>query len=276
MKIKHFIFCVVTICALSLTVLVARANDGGIAWGGSPKLLSSHPSVAMRSEVITMNVGKENVTVDCRFVFKNYGRATTVRMGFPDEGSGDMDVDQEADTSNSNWKTTKPRSMFTSFKSWVNGVPTKTEFVRSDTFSQNWHAKTVYFPSSSTRLVRDLYTVPIGGQVARYGYYNQAFYTLHTGASWRGAIGRSEIVVNFPNLKDAILKPVRLQKLDDSGVKVLESKLRADKGKATVVYVAPVAPTAKGRTLRFVRTNWNPTKRDDILLFFGYQKAMPQ
>lgn len=258
--------CAVAVCALSLTQ-VARANDGGIAWGGSPKLLSNHPSIAMQSEVITMTVGKENVTVDCRFVFKNSGRATTVRMGFPDEGAGDMDRDEDADTSNSAWKKTRPQSAFTSFKSWVNGVPIKTELIRSDNPSQNWHAKTVYFPATSTRTVRDLYTVPLGGQIARYGYYQQAFYTLHTGASWRGSIGRSEIVVRF--LRGyATLTPMRLQKDDPEQVE----KLLRGKTSHYIVYRAPSVAQAKELTLRFVRTNWNPTKDDDIQLFFGYKR----
>jgi hypothetical protein len=73
-----------------LSPLVARANDGGIAWGGNPRLLQSHPSVTMQSEEINITVRNETVTADCRFVFRNDGKATKVRMGFPAEGAGDM------------------------------------------------------------------------------------------------------------------------------------------------------------------------------------------
>ena len=242
----------------------ARANDGSIAWGGSPQLLSSHPSVAMQSEVIVMNIGKENVTVDCRFVFKNYGKATAVRMGFPDAGSGDT---PHQDAFDNDVSAKRAHTAFTSFKSWVDGKAVKTQLIRADESQKSWHAKTVYFPALSTRIVRDLYTVPVGGQFSRNRIYSQTSYTLHTGASWRGAIGRSEVIVNFINtggadiLRPLTLKAAKAQYVDD----VDWSKLP----RGTILYRGPVAPTTKGRTLRFVRTNWNPRESDDIWLAFN-------
>ncbi|HVF85853.1 MAG TPA: DUF4424 family protein [Abditibacteriaceae bacterium] len=255
-----------TAALLSLCAIPSRANDGGIAWGGSPRLLSSHPSVAMQSEIITMNVGKENVSVDCRFVFKNYGRATTVRMGFPDEGRGDTPHQTEFETRTPGKKAV---TAFTSFKSWVNGVPVKTQLIRSNESQLSWHAKSVFFPESSTRIVRDLYTVPVGGQIGLHGYYHQTSYTLHTGASWRGAIRRSEIIVNFINTGGANqLNPVSIRSLkaENDNVEFVDwSKLP----RGTIIYKGNLKPTAKGRTLRFVRTNWNPTEQDDIFLAFN-------
>src|SRR4028118_808793 len=78
----------------SALALGALANDAGISFGGSPRLLKGHPSVAMASEVIVMTIDEEKVTVDCNFVFKNNGKATQVRMGFPDEGQGEDDPDE--------------------------------------------------------------------------------------------------------------------------------------------------------------------------------------
>lgn len=265
MKMKKLAVFAVVLSAL--TTNSARANDGGIAWGGSPKLLSNHPSVAMQSEVITMNVGKDNVTVDCRFVFKNYGRATTVRMGFPDEGSGD--TPHEAD-----YQMMAPNKVatgFTSFKSWVDGVRVKTQLIHSNQSQMSWHAKSVYFPRSSTRIVRDLYTVPIGSQIGLRNIYKQTSYTLHTGASWRGAIGRSTIIVNFINTGGANrLKPVSIRSLkaENDNIEFVDWK-KLPRG--TVIYKGNIKPTAKGRTLRFVRTNWNPTENDDIFLAFNPQ-----
>lgn len=266
-KKQLFAICAVAVCTLSLTN-VARANDGGIAWGGSPKLLSNHPTIAMQSEIITMNVGQESVTVDCRFVFKNYGRATTVRMGFPDEGSGD--TPHQADYVEGG-KNDKPLTAFTSFKSWVDGVRVKTQLIGSGDPSLSWHAKSVYFPRSSTRIVRDLYTVPIGSQIGLHNIYKQTSYTLHTGASWRGAIGRSTIIVNFINTGGASqLKPISIRsfKAENDNIEFVDWKKLS---RGTVVYKGNIAPTAKGRTLRFVRTNWNPTENDDIFLAFNPQ-----
>ncbi len=55
------------------TPLSALANDGGISMGGTPRLLSGHPSVEMQSEVINMKVGDKQVEVECNFVFVNTG-----------------------------------------------------------------------------------------------------------------------------------------------------------------------------------------------------------
>lgn len=267
MKKQLLAICAVAVCALSLSN-VARANDGGIAWGGSPKLLSNHPTIAMQSEVITMNVGKENVTVDCRFVFKNYGRATTVRMGFPDEGSGDTPHEAAYEEGG---KNDKPLAAFTTFKSWVDGVRVKTQLIGSGDPALSWHAKSVYFPAFSTRIVRDLYTVPVGGQIGGRYYYHQTSYTLHTGASWRGAIRRSEIIVNFINTGGANrLKPVSIRSLkaENDNIAFVDWK-KLPRG--TVIYKGNIKPTAKRRTLRFVRTNWNPTENDDIFLAFNPQ-----
>lgn len=263
MKTKPFALLAFAFCIFAPQT--ARANDGGIAWGGSPKLLSAHPTVAMQSEVIVMNVGAQNVSVDCRFVFKNYGRATTVRMGFPDEGSGDTPHEIGYQIENPK----KVATAFTSFKSWVDGKRVKTQLIRSDEPDKSWHAKSVYFPASSTRIVRDLYTVPVGGQIGTNGYYSQTSYTLHTGASWRGTIGRSTIIVNFINTGGADnLKPVSIRdlKVENDNIEFVDwSKLP----RGTVIYKGNTRPTAKGRTLRFVRTNWNPTENDDIFLAFN-------
>ena len=78
----------------------ASANDGGIHMGGSPGLLHGHPTVTMTGEVIKMTVDDAKVTVDCRFVFTNNGPACTVRMGFPDQGVGADDPDEEVEISN--------------------------------------------------------------------------------------------------------------------------------------------------------------------------------
>jgi hypothetical protein len=72
------------------------ANDGGIAFGGSPGLLNGHPSVSMSSELIRIEVSKLELKADCTFVFVNHGPACEVRMGFPDQGLGALDPDEES------------------------------------------------------------------------------------------------------------------------------------------------------------------------------------
>lgn len=265
-----------TLAALSLSAQ-ARANDGGIAWGGSPSLLKSHPSVSMQSELVQITIGEDNVLVDCRFVFQNHGPATSVRMGFPDEGSGDDNADEDG----SQGRQGKPMSNFKWFKSWVDGAPAKTELVLGPDPGQSWHAKTVSFAPNAKRVVRDQYSVPVGSQIARDGVYWQAAYTLRTGSSWKGPIGRSEIVVRFSRpLQAARVRAIPLSKVPfepekDSKGHVYESAdylfARAMKPGVVVVSSGPGLPRVSGKTLRWVKTNWRPAKQDDIHLMFGFQ-----
>jgi hypothetical protein len=250
-----------------LLAATARANDGGIAFGGSPGLLKGHPSVSMASEVVRMAIGEEKATVDCRFVFRNDGPACSVRMGFPDRGEGAMDPDEE----NENPMRTPPKSTFLSFKSWVDSAPVKTELIRADKPGRFWHAKTVEFPANGQRAVRDLYTLPVGAQITVHNSnLAQMYYILHTGASWHGPIGRSEVLVTFNRRRMAApLHPVRLSSVPKHDPYDW-SPSHWQPG--TVVYQGPAAPAVSGKTLRFVRTNWRPAEGDDVQVYFDNRR----
>lgn len=252
---------------LLLLGTVAMANDGGISLGGSPGLVNGHPSVRMEKEVIRMTVGEQSVTVDCRFTFTNHGPATTVRMGFPDYGLGANDPYEERNTE---WDKTKPVSVYTSFRSWVDGKRAPTELVRSKVENQAWQAKMVTFDQGQTREVRDLYTMPLGGGVFdSAGSISEAGYVLHTGASWHGSIGSTLVVVTF-NRKDmpGPLRAIYGKSVED----IMSGKVGSPASKNEVICAGPGNPTASGKTLTFKRTNWIPTESDDIYLFFNYRR----
>lgn len=250
-------------------VSAASANDGGISFGGSPGLLKGHPTVLMRSEVIRMTVGEEVVTVDCRFVFENSGPACTVRMGFPDEGRGADDPDEDEPHN-------PPTGTFTSFRSYVDGHPVATQLIRAAARSRYWHAKTVVFPAHSRHVVRDVYTVTVGAQITPVNSNaHQTSYILHTGASWHGPIGRTEVIVKFDRKR--MTGPLAPQR-------VTAGQLRKSRGSPVwgrdwskqrnrVYYQGPSRPEVDGTTLRFLRSNWRPASKDDIYLVFDNQKA---
>ena len=244
---------------------VAHANDGGIAFGGSPKLLSGHPTVRMESELIQMNVGEKTVVVDCKFIFVNNGPACKVRMGFPDQGVGASDPDEE---NARDWKKSPPVTTFTSFQSWVNGGEVPTKLIRANEPGKFWHTKTVTFPANSRTVIRDLYHVPVGGGFV--GSINgdaipgdETSYIVHTGSSWKGTIGRTEIVVKF-NRKgmSGPLIPVKG-----------EPKVKFDKEPYVVYYTGISEPVVDGTTFRFIRKNWRPNEKDDLYLAFAKSKA---
>lgn len=244
-----------------VAVGVAQANDTELAYGGSPRMLKGHSTVSMRSEVVRMWIGKSSVKVDCRFVFKNTGPACTVRMGFPDEGGEFL---------NENGKLS---SVFTSFRSYVDGQPLTTELVKGADGNTIWHAKMVSFRRGATRIVRDVYTAPLGGSVALEPV-TMAEYILHTGSSWRGPIGRSTIIVAFsPGAITTPLHPVWVRDvgLDETGddyTRAAQIMRRELKRPGTILYQGPSRPLVRGRTLRWRRTNWRPTEKDDIELQF--------
>lgn len=218
----------------------------------------------MRSEIVRMSVGRERVRVTCDFWFHNSGRACKVRMGFPDRGEGDSDPGRSDPKS-------APKGTFLSYASFVDGKSVPTQIVRSSDSSQVWHTKTVSFGAGTTRRVRDVYTLDTGGMGTGGGAYLQTYYILHTGASWRGPIGRAEIWVTFA--PDAVTAPVRLVALHRLPGKSLEHYVWGKQGRGTVVWDGPSRPTVRGRTLRFERANWEPTEKDDVFLAFGYRTS---
>jgi hypothetical protein len=184
------------LAALFCAVVPARANDASLDLSGSPRLMAGHPSVRMQSERIFLRVEKNRVQADCRFTFVNTGPACVVRMGFPDDS-----YERRASAS-----TDAPfKSGFTSFQSYVDGraVPTRTESAADSPTAGGdntlWRVKMVAFGArgkrNSVRRVREVYTVPIGSELTFLS--SLAGYTLHTGSSWKGPIGKSEVEVLF-------------------------------------------------------------------------------
>lgn len=253
--------------ALAASTGVVRADDGGISFGGSPKLLKGHASVAMKDEVVTMDIHDELIKVDCKFTFHNAGDASTVRVGFPDEGQGAEEPYQGDDhrPTGKNLKAT-----FLSYESWVDGKKVPTELVPTNDRTLYWHAKTVNFKAKSDCLIRDLYTLPPGGQVTNEnGLYKQTSYVLHTGASWHGPIGRAEIIVNFD---PKVLKgPIQLKALSSLPGKSVYNLKWSTMPPGTVIYDGPCEPKVEGNTLRFACTNLRPAKKDDVRLYYGYR-----
>lgn len=250
---------------------VAQANDASLDLSGTPRLMAGHPSVTMQSEVISLVVGRESVVADCRLVFVNTGSACTVRMGFPDDSwERDSSTPEDAPF----------KSSFTSFQSYVDGkvVPTRVESgPQANGLNTIWRVKSVAFgtrgKSRSTRRVREKYTVPIGGEMTFLS--KLAGYTLHTGASWKGPIGRSEITARFDRpLKRGQMRAISMAALNTGGRDVTEGDTMGRIGEAlrrtgTVVYEGPGrAQVLAGHRLRWVRTKWRPTRKDDIVLYF--------
>lgn len=184
--------------ALLLGTLPALANDMSIVGvGGSlHPLHGQHPQVRMVREKINIEVGKNNYQVRVNFVFRNQGKATTVRMGFPESGGGgDMPA-----------KTEKDKSTFLTFSSNVDGkkVPVKRVLLKSseEDFDAVW-VKTVKFAAGQMRQVQVDYTAPIGGS-SGLGYGQLVAYDF-TGGNWAGDVESSILDIHFKQPGDYIM-----------------------------------------------------------------------
>ena len=78
---RHF-FWVIGLCAA--LGLPAGANDSALLLsGGLAAPMEEHPSIHMVSAEITVDLYNGHSRVQCDYLFRNEGPATTVTMGFP-------------------------------------------------------------------------------------------------------------------------------------------------------------------------------------------------
>lgn len=249
---------------LGFTVVagMAAANDGWVGNGGSPKLMAPHPTVRMLREKVRIHVAKDKITVEAEFWFRNGGPTTSTNVGFPDESS---DPDGQPVLKN--------------FRSWIDGKPVKTAF-RSSENDGDWHVKRVTFPKGKIVHIRDRYVTNIG--VGRLGFKetfaNYVSYVVHTGSSWKGTIGETDLKVTIdPSLPrprrlmpdktyDAILK-------DPNPTKRIPAFIRRHRN--TVFYRGIGTPKRNGRELIFNRKDWRPTEEDDLFLTLNPRRDLP-
>lgn len=257
---------IATVSALLIPAGSVRADDGGISFGGSPHLLSGHPSVSMQSEDVSLDIKKDIIKVECKFVFRNSGPACKVRMGFPDEGLGAEEPYQGEPVP----KGPGLKASFLTYDSFVDGKKVPTRLVPTRERSLYFHTKTVSFKPHSTCTISDIYTLKPGAQVtSENGLYQQTYYVLHTGASWKGNIGKARITATFaPDVDPSPLKLQALAALPDHDLQHLKwSALPA----GTVVYEGLSKPVLQGRTLTFEKDNFKPGKKDDIHLYYAFK-----
>lgn len=225
---------------------------------GSPYLLKGKTTVALQTEIIRITIGEKTVKADCTYTFKNNGAASIIKMGVPD---ADMGTGQQGASS----------SVFESFTSYVDGRKTGAKFLRVRGGKNSWQVTTIPFRKNQRRVVRNVFTLPNGVFVTDDGAVNEVSYLLNTGASWRGNIGQSNITITFSRTMGARqLTPVALS----SVAKDLRQLYKVDwprHSEGHVIYQGPTKPIVKGKTLRFTRSNWNPSQKDNVMVWFGFR-----
>lgn len=211
----------------------AHAGEAALSFENPPTVLKAHSSVRLIQERVLLTVHADFVDVESEFSFKNDGAAAYVRMGFP----------LEADES----------PVF--FSSYVDGdaVETTSETIGAGTY----RVKMVQFAKGAVRRVRDVYRLPLAPGTD--GLFHVGF-IMHTAASWKGPIGRAELIVRFdnPRVKPPI-KPLAAAPKDPTQA-----------NPSQVFCTSFTHPTVSGSELHFVRSNFEPTAKEDLRLTFGY------
>lgn len=181
---KAFRLCVsVTLATLSV---LGWCNDSAVVGvSGVIKPMESHPSIVLRSHVVKIKLAPTHADVDCTFVLHNTGKATSVLIGFPESGGGAIEV---------------PTTGFQYFRSYVDGkrvqVRVQEPKLRDMGYSR-WYLKRVHFGTGQTRVIRNVYRALLGAISNGEEFFH---YILVTGASWKGKIGRSDIIVDLSAL----------------------------------------------------------------------------
>lgn len=163
--------------------------------GGMVSPMTSHPSVRMVSEVVSIRLTGDQAKVHCVFVFRNEGKRCTVKMGFPEEskagGEGGL---QKLDGFRSSVDGKPVRCIYKSGKQ-------KHEARSSDINRNSWYVKDVPFGSGQTRTVVDEYSTGLSSESNSMQTWWEIplnfTYILCTGRNWKGPIGKATIAVDI-------------------------------------------------------------------------------
>ncbi|BCM91760.1 hypothetical protein IAD21_03635 [Abditibacteriota bacterium] len=191
----------------------ANANDASSSGiGGRWHMLKGeHKQVQMVREYVRIVPWKSwryefQTTAD--FVFRNYGPATTVEMGFPESQGG---VDAEGPEAFAYFRT---QSTFSRFRSWVDGRPVAVQrrvIGGADESCKALWVKTVRFKRNQTRHVRVQYVSECGGGASDGELWVEYQFT---GGNWRGEVEQSVLDVKLPG--GAYILPIRSDEIPPS------------------------------------------------------------
>lgn len=171
-------------CLLLLGLsITALANDSRVTGesGRVRRVSDEKTTVRMVREAVRMDLYAAYYDVAAEFVFHNDGPATTVRMGFPERGAGDVGHDEKG---------------FQRFATWVDGRPVTAtrQLTPQDEEAPGYDAfwvKDVPFAAGQTRTVRVEYRAVPGDdtELTRWATYG------FTGGNWAGTVAESTLLV---------------------------------------------------------------------------------
>lgn len=174
---------VLALVLLSVFYVDARSDDAAIDnVGGCIRAMEEHPTIRLVAEHVHARIFHDSVLVECVFFLRNEGPKTSVKMGFPDKGSGH----------------TENSEPFEYFRSYVDAVSVVTECIGPemmvDSDYRYWWVKEVPFEEGQTRVIRDVYKGKVGDTSIGQKWF---MYYVITGRSWKGPIESISVVFTF-------------------------------------------------------------------------------
>ena len=171
---------------IGLWLSALKADDAPVMGiGGTIRPMQEHPTIEMVAEYVHAWLARDQIKVECVFLLRNDGPATTVQIGFPNNGGGEVG----------------DYLPFREFHSYVNGQPVDVAIMPDTSDSTSvfltWWVKEVYFGPGELKSIRDEYTAAPGMGI--FGY------SLSTGSAWAGSIGVGDIIVTLIDIPDSSL-----------------------------------------------------------------------
>lgn len=187
MNIKKNIIAIFTaICIFN--ILPVYANDRGIEGiGGSLRVISGeHKDISMIKENIFMDINEKNYSVKVDFTFKNFSKKSVkVKMGFPESGHGDVDLEKM-----------RTNAGFLSFTSKINNKPAKVSrqiVSNSEGSYRAYWVKEVSFKPLEELQIQVKYLSKVGN-IALPGIFTEYEFT---GGNWKGKVKDSNFIAKF-------------------------------------------------------------------------------
>jgi hypothetical protein len=235
----------------SVAPYAAAATDPLPIIGAQPRMLGSRQNVSIESEMVKLAVHGDRVETDCRFVFANHGGACDVNIGFPDLGATVHDT----------------------FQCFVSGKSVKTNRVAGVTPEDCSLCENVAFDAHGKKLVRVVFTAPLSPEPVSE-HSSEATYQFPVNASWPGKIGRANIsVVIEPDTH--VAAPLHMMFGDLSTGTGQNACVEQLQKKGGIAVMSSLRPVVHGRTLLFVRKNWQPTDLDNVQVVFATKESTP-
>ena len=208
-------------------------------------IAGKNTSIRMDSERVVVDLYKDSAIVECHFYMKNDGDAEKLTIGFPEMNFHYFKSNTGAETGNFRASENGERVKLINFHQ-PEASSMKEQFsfsglVNQQSEDQPWYLWDSAFGKGELKTIVVRYTLPNGAMKNGIRYFT---YLLNTGSGWKGNIGKAEVVINLiditPNL---ILKAL------------------------------PKNHLIKGNQLSWTFTNFEPTTKDDIIVYYEHSKG---